>query len=84
MNMTPGMLAGFPASEQAIEAVLYAEQELADIFATFDAIEATNQWKVLHAFQSEGVAQRHFAPTTGYGYDDIGRDTLESAVCPFV
>ena len=77
MEMTPGMLAGFPASEQAIEAVLDAERELADVFARFDAIEACNQWKVLNAFQSEGVAQRHFAPTTGYGYDDIGRDTLE-------
>ncbi len=77
MEMTPGMLAGFPASDQAMEAVLYAEQELSDVFARFDAIEAVNQWKVLHAFQSEGVAQRHFAPTTGYGYDDIGRDILE-------
>ncbi len=57
--------------------MLQAEQELSDVFSGIDAIEAENQWKVLHSFQQEGVAQRHFAPTTGYGYDDIGRDTLE-------
>lgn len=77
MELKSGAFTGFPASAQAIQAVLHAERELSDVFLGIDAIEAENQWKVLHAFQEEGVAQRHFAPTTGYGYDDIGRDTLE-------
>lgn len=67
----------FPASHEAVSAVWQAERELINVFQEIDAIEAHNQWKVLRAFQEEGVAQRHFAPTTGYGYDDIGRDTLE-------
>ncbi|MCA0969050.1 methionine gamma-lyase family protein [Halobacillus litoralis] len=37
-----------------------------------------NQAKVLEAFQKHRVSDSHFNPTTGYGYDDFGRDTLEA------
>lgn len=47
-------------------------------FEIFDHIEEENTQRVLEAFRHFHVADRHFAPTTGYGYDDIGRDTLES------
>lgn len=67
----------FPASEATRRAVRQAESELLDVFTRVDAVEAHTQWNVLRAFQEERVSQRHFAPTTGYGYDDIGRDTLE-------
>lgn len=70
---------GLGVSEIAIRMVLDAEAALQSVFARFEAIEAANQCKVLLALQHEGVAQRHFAPTTGYGYDDIGRDTLDRA-----
>lgn len=60
-----------------IHFVLRAEQELQEVFASIESIEAANQLRVLQAFQAENIAQRHFAPTTGYGYDDIGRDTLD-------
>lgn len=46
----------------------------------WDAITKTEQEcfeRVLLSMQAERVAVQHFAPTTGYGYDDIGRDTLE-------
>jgi cystathionine beta-lyase family protein involved in aluminum resistance len=36
-----------------------------------------NQFRVLKSFQNHRVSDSHFIPTTGYGYDDIGRDTLE-------
>jgi cystathionine beta-lyase family protein involved in aluminum resistance len=36
-----------------------------------------NQFRVLKAFQNHKVSDSHFIPTTGYGYDDNGRDTLE-------
>ncbi len=54
-----------------------AERDCAPVFARLEENElyCTNQ--VLSAFHEENVATRHFAPTTGYGYDDIGRDTLE-------
>ena len=37
-----------------------------------------NQFRVLRSFQAHRVSDSHFIPTTGYGYDDSGRDTLES------
>ena len=54
-----------------------AEEELRDRFAYAEAIEEKRTKQVLDAFRKYGVSYRHFAPTTGYGYDDIGRDTLE-------
>ena len=46
----------------------------------FEAIDATaeyNQMKVIQAMQESRVSDIHFAATTGYGYNDLGRDTLE-------
>ncbi len=54
-----------------------AERELRPVFDRIEKIEYANQARVLAAFQQERVAARHFAPTSGYGYDDIGRDTLD-------
>src|SRR5690606_15264653 len=42
-----------------------------------DDIAFVNQKKVLEAFHSQRVSDHHFNPSTGYGYDDEGRDTLE-------
>lgn len=53
-----------------------SEKSLLKEFRKIDDIALYNQEKVLAAFQKNRVALRHFAPTTGYGYDDIGRDTL--------
>lgn len=54
-----------------------AEARCQSAFARVDRIALYNTEKVLNLFQKHQVASRHFAPTTGYGYDDIGRDTLE-------
>jgi len=59
------------------ERIARAEEALQDTFAHIDAMEEKGTRRVLAAFQSHQVAYRHFAPTTGYGYDDVGRDTLE-------
>ncbi len=64
-------------SDRARELVWRAERELQRQFQRIDAVEAAVQLRVLEAFQRNRVAARHFAPTTGYGYDDIGRDTLD-------
>ena len=64
-------------SDRARELVWRAERELQKQFQRIDAVEAAVQLRVLEAFQRNRVAARHFAPTTGYGYDDIGRDTLD-------
>lgn len=74
-NTTPYRTLG--VGEKSIAFVLDTEASLAPVFARIESIEAENTARVLAAFQKEGVAQRHFTPTTGYGYDDIGRDTLD-------
>ena len=57
--------------------IIKAEEELKDSFAQIDRVEMIRTKQVLDVFQAENVSYRHFAPSTGYGYDDIGRDTLE-------
>lgn len=52
------------------------EKKLTRIYSYFDEIALINQEKVLKALQENKIATRHFAGTTGYGYDDIGRDCL--------
>ncbi len=63
-------------SEKISSFVDEAENDCAAAFARLDAIERINTRKVLEAFQRHRISSRHFAPTTGYGYDDIGRDTI--------
>lgn len=58
------------------EIIANAENDLIDSFSRIDDIALYNQNKVLEAFRKNRVALMHFAPTSGYGYDDIGRDTL--------
>ena len=57
--------------------IAQAEKDCAPVFAKLEENEMLCTKKVLHAFHEENVALRHFSPSTGYGYDDIGRDTLE-------
>ena len=67
MGVSPGVYA---YGQKALEA-------LRDRFAAIDAIAEYNQAKVLCAMQRNRVSAACFAATTGYGYDDLGRDTLE-------
>ena len=58
----------------------YGEDTLKKIRSRFDAIDQIaeyNQAKVLSAMQKNKVSAACFAATTGYGYDDLGRDNLE-------
>ena len=54
-----------------------ALRRLADRFAQIDQVAEYNQAKVLAAMQKNRVSAACFAATTGYGYDDVGRDNLE-------
>ena len=58
----------------------FGNEILAGLKERFDAIDEVaeyNQMKVLNALQECKVSDIHFAATTGYGYNDLGRDTLE-------
>lgn len=54
-----------------------AEGQVKEEFEKIDKIAQKNSLKVLNAFQNNKVAEVHFQSTTGYGYGDIGRDTIE-------
>lgn len=64
-------------SQRVLELACQAEADIQGQFAHIDAIAEYNSQKVLAAFQKHRVAEAHFAGTTGYGYDDLGRDTLD-------
>lgn len=53
------------------------EMNIKDRFAQIDQIAEYNQLKIIKAMQDNRLSDIHFAATTGYGYNDIGRDTLE-------
>lgn len=70
----------FNFSDKILTAASKAEAELADIFKGIDKITEYNQNKVLKAFIDNGVSESHFSGSTGYGYDDRGREVLESVM----
>ena len=64
-------------SQDAYNFVQECEADCQSDSKVIDDIVDVNQLKVLSAFQKESIASRHFNPSTGYGYDDEGRDALE-------
>lgn len=54
------------------------ENQIAALHKQIDERIESNQYRVLQSYQSHRVSDSHFNPSTGYGYDDIGRDTLEN------
>lgn len=67
----------FHISEKVLAFSSGIETSLAERFAAIDKIAEYNQLKVIKAMQENRVSDIHFAGTTGYGYNDIGRETLE-------
>ena len=63
--------------EDMIKLVSEAEDSLKDIFKELDQQCFKNSSKVLKAFRDNRISDIHFNSTTGYGYNDIGRDTIE-------
>lgn len=67
----------FGISEQVLNFGKDVENSLKKRFEEIDATAEYNQLKVIRAMQESRVSDIHFAGTTGYGYNDLGRDTLE-------
>jgi cystathionine beta-lyase family protein involved in aluminum resistance len=63
--------------EKLQQIVRDVEQQIANVHKEIDERIENNQFRVLRSYQKHRVSDSHFIPTTGYGYDDIGRDTLE-------
>jgi cystathionine beta-lyase family protein involved in aluminum resistance len=71
------LVSEYNISEKAIGFHEKAMKEVEPLFNDYDDIREFNQFKVLKAFQEENISDYHFTNTTGYGYGDIGRDTLD-------
>ena len=67
----------FGISNKAKELVLNAEENLKEEFKKIDELCDVNSLKVLNAFNKNNITEAHFNSTTGYGYDDMGRDAIE-------
>ncbi|MDR0923918.1 MAG: methionine gamma-lyase family protein [Hungatella sp.] len=65
-------------SRQVIDFGKEIEEALRERFKEIDETAEYNQMKVIKAMQENRVSDIHFAATTGYGYNDLGRDTLEA------
>ena len=68
----------FGIKEDIIELSKRVEKDLVSIFKKVEDVEEYNSLKVLSAFQKYNLSEMHFNGTTGYGYGDIGRDTIEN------
>lgn len=64
-------------SKEILDYAAKVEDSLQERFSEIDNIAEYNQCKVLYAMQKNKVSDVHFSATTGYGYNDLGRDTLE-------
>lgn len=71
------MLEQLNISNNTVKLIEESEKELTSIFAQVDKISNINSAKVLSAFIKNNLSENHFNSTTGYGYNDIGRDTIE-------
>ena len=71
------LIENFDIDSKILDMVEEAETELADRFREADDICAICQMKVLKAFQDNHINATHFDWSTGYGYDDAGRDAVE-------
>ena len=68
----------FGISEDVIKIVDSAEKDIEEEIKKISSIREYNQYKVIKAMQDNRLSDTHFAGTTGYGYDDRGREVLDS------
>lgn len=67
----------FGISDKTLKLVSEAEESIKEQFKHIENICEINQLRVMKAFADNHVSDSHFVATTGYGYDDLGRDTLD-------
>lgn len=71
------MYNNFGISQEVVELVDKCEIDCLEEFAKIDENEAFNSFKILSSFKRNRIADFHFNGTTGYGYNDLGRDVIE-------
>ncbi len=71
------MMESYNIKPHVFELYKKALSDVEEQFKIYDEIREYNQLKILNAFQEERISDMHFTNSSGYGYDDIGRDTLD-------
>lgn len=77
MNKNQFITDNFGVSAEVLALVDNAERKIKPEFERIEEIAQINQMRVMKVFSDNKVSEAHFAPTSGYGYDDLGRDTLD-------
>ncbi len=77
MTKNEFMMKEYGISNEIAEFIDECEREAEPFFKRAEEIATLNQMRVMKAFNTHRVSETHFAETTGYGYDDLGRDTLD-------
>lgn len=67
----------FGIDETILRMTQSAENEIKDVFKDIESVREMNQYKVISAMQKHKLSDSHFGGTTGYGYDDRGREILD-------
>lgn len=67
----------FNISKDLQDLAIKCEESLVDVFKEFEEISLFCTAKIMKAFLNNKVSDTHFKATTGYGYDDLGRETIE-------
>jgi len=68
----------FGIDESIVRLAQSVEHEVRDIFKEIESVREANQYKVIAAMQEHNLSDSHFGGTTGYGYNDRGREVLDS------
>lgn len=76
-QMKEQLIKNYDISNKVLELYERAINDVKDKFEALDEIREYNQLKVLNAMQEERISEAHFTNSTGYGYGDIGRDSLD-------
>lgn len=71
------MMKNYKIKSGTFELYKQALNDVKEVFEAYDEIREFNQMKVLTALQEERISESHFTNSSGYGYDDIGRDSLD-------
>ena len=68
----------FEISGEVIDFVKEVENEITVQQKKLDELSELHQYRVIKAMQKAGLGDRHFTVSTGYGYDDVGREVVET------
>ena len=78
------MYNNYGISEKVVEFSKLAMEKIKPQFEHIEKIAEYNQMKVLSAFNKHKISEAHFMGTSGYGYNDLGRDAIEEVYADVV